>query len=149
MNVRMKVHSARQIEQAHFHVNWSTYGEIGNDIRSVKKRLRGSHSLTQRASASRSGHARVNDAQRVRAHKARMSLPSKTADDTLYRRHGATSDDVALLITAMRSNVEHPGEDARPTVRQKHSSIRRPITRVRCRFSRADLAMTTATKRNV
>lgn len=67
----------------------------------------------QRASASRSGHARVNDAQRVRAHETRMSLLSKTADDTLYRRHGATYDDVALLITAMRSNVEHPGEDAR------------------------------------
>lgn len=76
--------------------------------------------MIQCASTSQSGHARVNGAQRMHAYKTRMSLPSGTANVTSYRLHGVASDDVALLIIAMRSNVEHPGEDGRSVKTRFH-----------------------------
>lgn len=91
----------------------------------------------------RSGHARVNDAQRMHIKYARLFLWEQMVLHIVV----TTSDDVTL-ITAMRGNIEHPSEDGRSFIRQKHVFIRRPITRVCC-FSRADLATTiTATKRN-
>jgi len=56
-----------------------------------------------------------------------MALTSRTADNIVV----TVTDDAALLITAMRGNVEHLGEDGRSTVRQKDVFIKWPITRVR------------------
>jgi len=122
----MKIHSA---DRAHFHANWGTYS-----YRIDKDGLRGSHSLIQCTSASQNGHA----------HKTRTALTSK---QSMILYIVTVSDDAALLITAMRGNVEHPSEDA--AVRQKYVFIRRPITRVYCCFPRANLmTTTTAIKRN-
>lgn len=49
--------------------------------------------------------------ERARAEDTHGSLPSETADGTLYRRHSVRRRDAAPLITAMRGNVEHPAEE--------------------------------------
>lgn len=68
--------------------------------------------------APRSWHARVNGAQRVHIRHAWLFLWEQLM--VLYIVVTA-SDDAALLITAMRGNVEHPGEDGRSTVPVKNT----------------------------
>jgi len=94
------------------------------------------------------GHTRWSNVHRPRkighAHKTRTALTSK---QSMILYIVTVSNDAALLITAMRGNVEYPSEDA--AVRQKYVFIRRPITRVYCCFPRANLmTTTTAIKRN-
>jgi len=92
MNVRMKIHSANR---AHFHVNWGTYSEIGNDTRIGKKKLRGSHSLIQCTCI---GPAKriCTSKRRVYARKIRMVLTSKTADNIVVT---VTDDAFSPLVT--------------------------------------------------